>query len=293
MLRVLITGAEGQLGQAMMAQKPTNIEFIGCSKSELDVTDISQIERVFLQKKPHVIINCAAYTAVDQAENDAELAYLVNEQGVKNLAKVCKRKNIKVIQISTDYVFSGNTDLPYKESDLAQPINVYGQSKLAGEQAIKLLNGNALIIRSSWLISSYGHNFFKTILNALQNNQNLQIVDDQVGTATNANILAAWVVAALPMFWHGEIQGVYHATASTSCSWYELATEIQCLAKERGLVTTAATISAIDSEQFAAKKTGAVAKRPNNSSLCSDKFLQAVSQPPVSWQVMVKECFNS
>lgn len=292
MLRVLITGAEGQLGQALMAQAPSNIEFIGCSQAELDITDISQIERIFLLKKPHIIINCAAYTAVDKAEDNIEQAYLVNEQGVKNLVRVCKRKNIKLVHLSTDYVFSGKSKSAYKETDLTEPINIYGGSKLAGENALSILNKNALIIRSSWLISTYGHNFFKTILSALESNKDLQVVSDQVGTPTNANVLANWITLALPLFWHGKIHGVYHAAAATACSWYELAVEIQRLAKEKGLISTATTISAISSEQFAAKQSGLFAPRPSNSSLYPDKFLKAVSEPSVSWQAMVKECFN-
>lgn len=292
MLRVLITGAQGQLGQALIAQQPENIEFIGCSKAEMDITDIGQIERTLLIKKPHIIINCAAYTAVDKAEVNKEQAYLVNEQGVKNLAKVCKRKNIKVLHLSTDYVFSGKRNTAYTENDLAEPINIYGQSKLAGEQALSLLNKNALIIRSSWLISAIGHNFFNTILNALKQSKDLQVINDQYGAATNANVLANWIVAALPLFWHGQIHGLYHAAASTSCSWYELATEIQRLAVEKQLVSTAGTVSAISSAKFSVKQSHLVAPRPSRSVLASEKLMQVLKVPPVSWQAMVEECFS-
>ncbi len=291
MLRVLITGAQGQLGQALMAQQPGNIEFISCSKAELDITDISQIERIFLIKKPHVIINCAAYTAVDKAEENQEKAYLVNEQGVKNLAKVCKRNNIKVIQVSTDYVFAGDLNRAYAESDLTDPVNVYGQSKLAGEQALSTLNKNVLIIRSSWLISALGHNFFNTIFNALKQNKDLQVVNDQYGTATNATVLAGWIAAALPLFWHGKIHGVFHAAAATACSWYELATEIQRLALEKQLISAVATVSAISSAEFSAKQSYLMAPRPHRSVLASNKLMQALKVPSVSWQTMVEECF--
>lgn len=292
MLRVLITGAEGQLGQALMANQPDNIEFIGCSKAELDITNINQIEKIFLSKKPHIVINCAAYTAVDKAEQDEEQAYLVNEQGVKNLAKVCKRKNIKVIHLSTDYVFSGKQAVPYTANDCPQPINVYGQSKLAGEHALQLLGNNGLIIRSSWLISTYGHNFFNTILSALKNNQELQIVDDQYGTPTNADQLAAWIIATLPLFWHGTLTGIYHAAAATSCSWYQLAQEIRRVALEQQLLAHSATLTAISSAAFKQQKSYAVAPRPDNSALCPKQFLEAVNLPSMSWQAMVKECFN-
>ena len=292
MLRVLITGAEGQLGQALKANKPSNIEYIACTKAELDITNISQIEKVFLLKKPHVIINCAAYTAVDKAEQNSELAYLINEQGVKNLAKVCKRKNIKIIQISTDYVFSGNKNFAYLEEDTAEPINVYGHTKLAGEQALKILNKNALIIRSSWLVSTYGHNFFNTILNALKESKTLKIVSDQQGTPTNASVLAAWIAVAVPLFWQGKIHGVYHAAAATSCSWYDIASEIQRLALAQQLISKKIDIAAISSVEFNEKQTHKMAIRPSNSTLNSVRFMQAINQPAVSWQTMIKECFN-
>lgn len=292
-LRVLITGAQGQLGQALLAQQPDKMELIGCSKGSLDITDIRQVERVFLQKKPHVIINCAAYTAVDKAEENQEQTFEVNEQGVKNLVKVCKRKNIKLVQISTDYVFGGDSNGAYSEVDNPAPINVYGQSKLAGEQALSLLpNKNALIVRSSWLISALGHNFFKTIIRALQQEKPLQIVNDQRGTPTNAHVLAGWIITALPLFWQGKLYGLYHAAASNACSWYELASEIQRLALKRGLIDFAVRLTALSSVQYQQQNQRFLAPRPSNSALSCGLFLQALHQPAQSWQDMLNECFS-
>lgn len=292
MLRVLITGADGQLGQALITHQHSQIEYIACSKAELDITNISQIEQVFLLQKPHVVINCAAYTAVDKAEEEAEAAFLINEQGVKNLAKVCQRQNIKLIQISTDYVFSGNKASAYTETDLVEPINLYGHSKLAGEKALQLLDKNALILRSSWLIGAAGQNFFNTILAALKQNKSLQVVNDQYGTPTNAGVLAGWITELLPLFWQGNVYGLYHAAAATTCSWYDIANEIQRLALAENIITKANPITAVSTAEFTLKHRNLMAARPCYSALNARPLLEAINQPAVSWQTMVKACFN-
>lgn len=293
-LNVLVTGARGQLGQALSAlELDSSIQFSFYSKEQLDITDLDQVRLVVQKQTPDIVVNCAAYTAVDRAEREPERAYLVNEQGVKHLVEVCREQRCKLLQISTDYVFAGNTIEAYTEHDSTSPINIYGSSKQAGELAALTLADNALIIRTSWLISAYSHNFFNSILLALKNNKPLTVVNDQYGTPTNASVLAVWIVQILPLFNEGKVQGIYHAAASTACSWYQMAVEIQRLALEKNIISDKIEITPITTENYTCKHKGLLAPRPSNSSLRSDKLMQALEGAYIGWQAMVNECFNT
>jgi dTDP-4-dehydrorhamnose reductase len=224
MKKVLVTGAKGQLGQALYAITGEHEQFIFTDIEELDINDTSLIEPLFYTNNIIAVINCAAYTAVDKAETERELAFKVNRDAVKNLVKVCNQYGSLLVHISTDYVFDGNHNIPYTEEDQPNPQSVYGRSKLEGENIINQIAKNAIIIRSSWLYSEYGKNFVKTILNKSAETEVLQVVFDQVGTPTYAGDLAEFIIHLL----NSEYEGValYHFSNEGVCSWYDFAKAI-------------------------------------------------------------------
>ncbi len=191
---VLVTGANGQLGQSLrfISEDYPEIDFVFCSSSELDITNLENCKSVFLKNKPNYCINTAAYTAVDKAESEPEKAVAINVIGAKNLAEVCKINNSILIHISTDFVFDGNSQTPYKETDTPNPTGVYGQTKLDGEKAIQAIWAKYFIIRTSWVYSQFGNNFMKTMLRLASERESLSVVDDQIGTPTNAVDLASY-----------------------------------------------------------------------------------------------------
>ena len=189
---VLVTGAKGQLGQSLQFIAPhyPEIVFVFCSSSELDITNFESCESVFSEFLPHYCINAAAYTAVDKAEGEPEMAYLINVTGAKNLAEVCKKYNTILLHISTDFVFDGAKNVPYTEVDLPSPTGVYGQTKLDGEIEIQKIWEKHFIIRTSWIFSQFGNNFMKTMLRLASDKNSISVVNDQIGTPTNAVDLA-------------------------------------------------------------------------------------------------------
>ncbi|MBY8963328.1 dTDP-4-dehydrorhamnose reductase [Flavobacterium sp. D11R37] len=223
---VLVTGASGQLGQALKAQanRYDNLTFVFKTSAEADITDRQQLEEVFNEVKPGFCINAAAYTAVDKAEIETERAYAINVTGAKNLAEVCLQFNTTLLHISTDFVFEGNKDTPYTEDDATNPQGVYGKTKREGEQEIEKILPQHYIIRTSWLYSEYGNNFMKTILRLAAERDKLGVVNDQTGTPTNANDLAE---ALLQIITRGKkAYGIYHYSNEGVATWYEFAGEI-------------------------------------------------------------------
>ena len=190
--KVLITGSSGQLGQCIqkIEKEYPDFTFYFATSTGLDITKRESIVDLLEKESFHYIVNCAAYTNVEQAEKEPEKAFLVNAEGVKNLAEVCREKGLILIHISTDYVFDGTKNTPYTEEDLTNPINAYGKSKLAGEQYIQETLDKYFIIRTSWLYSEFGHNFFKTILKKSNTDTELTITTGEKGTPTNANDLS-------------------------------------------------------------------------------------------------------
>src|SRR5690554_1601598 len=184
MFKVLVTGAKGQVGSEIVKKAPSECTVIGLGSAQLDVTNESQIQEVFAQHQPDLIINAAAYTAVDKAESDVEKAFSVNERAVEYLAQAAKNADIPLFHISTDYVFDGKAKLPYKETDAVNPANVYGLSKLAGEQALAKIHEKHIILRTSWVFGEVGNNFVKTMLNLASERNELSIVSDQRGCPT-------------------------------------------------------------------------------------------------------------
>jgi dTDP-4-dehydrorhamnose reductase len=230
MQTILITGSNGQLGSELklLSSSFPQINYIFHDIDTLNINDNSAVLDFFSSYKPDIVVNCAAYTAVDKAETENNLAYLVNDKAVENLQKACEKFNTKIIHISTDYVFDGNKNTPYKETDVTNPVSIYGKSKLAGEKHLND-NENAMIIRTSWLYSSFGNNFLKTIIRLSSERNELKVVYDQVGTPTYAYDLASAVLLIIKKIVMDEslfCPGIFHYSNEGVCSWYDFANEI-------------------------------------------------------------------
>lgn len=226
MSNILITGANGQLGKSIKKLSSNfNYNFIFADKEMLDITDKNKLEEIIEVKHIDIVINCAAYTAVDKAEDEKKKAYLINFKAVENLAKICKEKDISLIHISTDYVFDGKNYIPYEEEDKTNPINVYGDSKLKGEEAILRVKPKGIILRTSWVYSEDGHNFVKTMLNLAKVKSNLRVIYDQIGSPTYAKDLANTILYIIQYPINKSVK-IYHFSNDGICSWYDFAKAI-------------------------------------------------------------------
>lgn len=237
---VLVTGANGQLGQAIqsISEKHPEVAFVFCDSSFLDITNLINVNQVFNQVKPDYCINAAAYTAVDKAETEIEKAYLINVAGAKNLAEACKENNTILLHVSTDFVFDGSmTSLyeksGYTEEDIPNPTGVYGQTKLDGEKAIQETFDNYFIIRTSWVYSKFANNFMKTMLRLGSERDSLSVVNDQIGTPTNAVDLAEALIKIILFTEYSRNVsssdsnfGIYNFSNEGQCSWYDFANKI-------------------------------------------------------------------
>jgi dTDP-4-dehydrorhamnose reductase len=230
---ILITGAAGQLGSEFnfLSELPSsnNFNFFFVTRNEFDIENIQLLTDFCNQNEISVIVNCAAYTAVDKAESEFELADATNHLLVKNIAEIAKNKNIKLIHISTDYVFDGRNNRPYKESDKPNPQGIYGQTKLDGERAMQRINPeHSIIIRTSWVYSEFGNNFVKTMVRLASERDEISVVADQIGTPTNARDLARSILEIIPQL-ESKINGaveIFHFTNAGVCSWYDFAKAI-------------------------------------------------------------------
>lgn len=248
MLNVLVTGLNGQLGSELkeLIQNTTstieNYNFYFLTSQELDITQHAKVKEFITDTEIKIIINCAAYTAVDKAESDAEMADKINHLAVENLAQISKEKKIKLIHISTDYVFDGKNYKPYNEDDKTHPNSVYGVSKLAGEKAIIEINPlNSIIIRTSWVYSSYGNNFVKTMLRLGKEKASLGVIFDQVGTPTYAKDLAKTILEILPKIQNSKVN-IYNYSNEGVLSWYDFAKEIMRMAKLECVINPIETV---------------------------------------------------
>jgi len=289
-MKILVTGKNGQLGSELQKTCPSNVELICFGSKELDISNAEQVNELLITHSPDIVINAAAYTAVDKAETDTDTAYAVNEQGAANLANTCKNIDAKLMHISTDFVFDGTSTMPYTASDATNPLGVYGASKLAGEQAInEILGSQATIVRTAWVYSFFGNNFVKTMLRLMAEKEQLGIVGDQVGTPTwaagLANMLWALVAkASSEQVLNTENKAtILNWTDAGVASWYDFAVAIQELAIEQGLLTKSIPISAIPAASYPTP-----AKRPAFSVLNKAQAEEISGVKTVHWRAQLK-----
>jgi len=247
-VKVVITGKGGQLAEALLQTAPSTMNIVAVGVKELDITDDSAVFQLIEFEKPDVVINCAAYTAVDKAESDIDMAYAVNEAGAQYLANACKNTGARLLHVSTDFVFDGRKPEPYQTNDEPNPLNVYGASKLAGEQSVLgTLPGSSVVVRTAWVYSTTGNNFVKSMLRLMHEKPELGVVYDQVGTPTWATGLAEWLWAVVA---RPELNGIYHWTDAGVASWYDFAVAIQELAVEKGMLKNAITVRPIAATEY-------------------------------------------
>ena len=268
-MRGLVTGVKGQLGYDVMNELAgRGHEGIGVDIQEMDITDAASVEKVITEAAPDAVIHCAAYTAVDAAEDNVDLCRRVNAGGTENIARVCKALNCKMMYISTDYVFNGQGTRPWEPDDKREPLNVYGQTKYEGELAVETLE-KFFLVRIAWVFGVNGKNFIKTMLNLGKTRDHLTVVADQIGSPTYTYDLARLLVDMIETDRYGR----YHATNEGLCSWYEFACEIF---KQAGMNVT---VSPVTSDQYPAK-----AKRPMNSRMDKSKLDEMGFKRLPSWQ---------
>jgi dTDP-4-dehydrorhamnose reductase len=285
MIKILITGADGQLGNEFrkLSQNREDMEFIFTDIGELDITKEHEVNLFLDDNRVNYIINCAAYTAVDKAEEEPEKAYLLNSQAVSILAGACNDRDIRLIHISTDYVFDGTYKRPYREDDPPNPRTIYGFSKLEGEQIIREVNKH-IIIRTSWLYSASGNNFVKTIMRLSREKNELQVVSDQTGSPTWANDLAGTVLVLIDKFHEGKIRdhfSLYHFSNEGTCTWYEFASEIL------KLTGSETKIRPVDTKDYPAR-----AQRPAYSVLDTTKIRNGLGIKIPHWKESLKRCIR-
>ncbi|MGY3795199.1 dTDP-4-dehydrorhamnose reductase [uncultured Aquimarina sp.] len=281
-MKILVTGSDGQLGRCihLLAKKKSNIDFFFTNSLTLDITDKNSIEYYFLKNNIDYVINCAAYTNVEEAEKEPKKALLVNAEGVKNIAEICKKHDVTLLHISTDYVFDGKKNTHYTEEDEPKPINKYGKSKLFGEMYVQEILDKHFIIRTSWLYSQFGKNFFKTISEKSNVQDEFTITTAEKGTPTNANDLALFLLEIIEQ--RSSNYGVYHFSNLGSATWYDFAKEILILSGKLG--------------EIRLKKTDnypTFAKRPVYSVLSKRKIIENFDFDILNWKESLKKLINT
>lgn len=282
-LNVLLTGSSGQLGWELQKTVPAHIRIIATDEKTLDITDQRAVFTAVRGTTPNVIINAAAYTAVDKAETETERAYAINAYGPENLAKAAIQSNARLVHISTDFVFDGKQGAPYKTTDSPNPISVYGASKLQGEQRVMASGCDALVLRTAWVYSVHGKNFVKTMLKLMATKDSLAVVGDQIGTPTWARNLAVSVWRAV----ENNVVGVAHFTDAGVASWYDFAVAIQEEAFDHGLLSSQIPIRMIASSEYPTP-----ARRPTFGLLDKQDVWNRLNMPPLHWRVALREMLS-
>ncbi len=279
MISVLITGANGQLAkciQDVVRKEHLNIEWVFKTSKELDITNQRNVQDLLKNNKFNYLVNCAAYTSVDKAESEKEKALLINARAVKYLAEYCKKNNIIFIHISTDFVFDGTKNDPYTEEDITNPINVYGLSKLKGEQYIQETLERFFIIRTSWVYSEYGHNFVKTMLGLAKERDQINVVNDQIGSPTYAKDLAKAIVEIISS--NFDKYGIYNYSNEGAISWFDFSKKIFEFACEN------INVFPVTSDNYITP-----AKRPKNSVLDKNKMVEELKVSVPHWEESLKK----
>ncbi|MDR6406330.1 MULTISPECIES: dTDP-4-dehydrorhamnose reductase [Chryseobacterium] len=282
MKKIAVIGSNGQLGNCIRKIAPDfelDYEFIFTDSQTLNITDEDLVNKFFYDNKPDFCINASAYTAVDLAETEKEKAFAVNATGVGNLAQACKDFKTVFIHVSTDYVFDGDTNLCYSEDDFTNPISVYGESKLKGEELALEINSKTIILRTSWLYSEFNKNFVKTMLNLFSQKDELGIVADQFGQPTNANDLAEAIMEIIET--KKKTFGIFHFSNYPETTWFEFAKKIAELSKSN------VKLNQLTTEQYPTP-----AKRPKRSTMCLDKIEEVYKIEPKYWENSLEECVN-
>jgi dTDP-4-dehydrorhamnose reductase len=279
-MRIAVAGAQGQLGRCLAeaARRRPGVHFIGLSRSELDLLRPDGMMSVLVSARPDIVINAAAYTRVDQAEAEPDIAFAINRDGAAALAVATASLKIPIVQISTDYVFAGDKGTPYKETDGASPLNVYGRSKLEGEIAVKRENPRHLIVRTAWTFSPFGQNFLKRMLALARQGKELRIVDDQTSNPTSGQNLAEVLLLSLDRFLStNTLAGTYHMAGSEPASWFDFASHIMMVARASHLPSV--PVRAIKSSEYPT-----AAKRPSDSRLNTSALATAFDLRLKSWR---------
>jgi dTDP-4-dehydrorhamnose reductase len=280
-MKVVITGASGQVGRALLASVPPNVKVVPFSHHELDISSYDEVGAALERESPELIVNAAAYTAVDRAEQEPELARAANRVGPYNLAKVAATVGARLIHISTDFVFDGRASSPYRPDSPTNPLNVYGQTKRDGEIAVlSELGERAVVLRSSWVYAASGGNFLSTMLRLMKNRGAVRVVADQVGVPTAANSLAKalWKIAVIE-----QLCGIYHWSDSGVASWYDFAVAIAEEAVAISLLPDHAQVTPIATEDYPT-----LARRPSFSVLNTQSTQRAIGQEPPHWRVNLR-----
>ena len=281
-MKVLVAGSEGQLGQTLVETTPDRVKVAGGDMPALDITDLPALEARLETERPDVVVNAAAYTAGDNAESEPGIAQRVNVDGARNAALAARRAGARVIHVSTDFVFDGGKGSPYAPGDAPAPLGVYGQTKLDGEAAVRdASEGDAIVIRTAWLYSRFGHNFVKTMLRLMAERDTLAVVADQRGTPTWAGSLAEVIWAAIEQDLPG---GLYHWTDGGEASWYEFAEAIYRQARALGLLERDVTIRAISTAEYPTP-----AKRPAYSVLDCSATVAALGVVQRPWAASLQK----
>ncbi len=285
-MNIIVIGKSGQLAWELSQLSTKSNEIICLSREQIDITCKQSILRILKKYQANAVINASAYTAVDQAESDKENAYSINALAVQNLAEVCKSLNLHFVHISTDFVFNGQKGSPYLPNDKIEPLGVYGSSKAKGEQAItNTIPNTSCIIRTSWVYSTHGNNFVKSMLKLMASKPELGIISDQIGTPTYAKTLAEVCLSAAK----NKVTGIHHWTDAGVASWYDFAVAIQEIAIEKGLLEKSISIKPIRTQDYPTP-----AARPNYSVLdktsCADVFPEL---PLNHWRAQLSDMMDN
>ena len=289
-MKILLTGPSGQIGHELVATLPALGEVVAVDRAQMDLTNPDQIHGVLDAVRPDLVVNAAAYTAVDRAEVETQVAFSVNATAVRFMADALGASGAMLVHFSTDYVFDGTKRAPYVEEDRTNPLNAYGRSKLEGEKAIRASGVPHLILRTSWVYGARGRNFLTAMLGLFEEKEELRVVDDQIGAPTWCRWIAQATAGVLERCFAGgalrrELTGTYHMTASGSTSWYGFAVAIR--EQRYGAGATRPVLTAVPARAYAV-----AAKRPSNSVMSNDRLRKAFGIEPPDWRDRLAECFK-